>query len=303
MIYIANDSADPAYNLALEEFAFSELSEDVLLLWISAPSVVCGKFQNPYREVDVLGAARRGIPVLRRESVGGAVYHDPGNINYSFIRPAAPALDYDRQLSPVIRALNALGIPAERRGASEIAAFGKKVSGSAQRQSKGRELAHGTLLFDSDLEALHELTSRPDEQRTRSKGVKSQPSEVRNMRPLLPRDMGARQFLEALRGELLRGGETVRLNPEQDARVRETAREKYESWAWNFGRSPEFTRESERPPVSYAAKNGVITAFSLGGRPVDAFVGARLEVSEIEAVCRSIADSPADAEMLLSAIF
>ena len=85
--------------------------------------------------------------------------------------------------------------------------------------------------------------------------------------------------------------------------MRALARDKYESWAWNFGRSPEFARESRHPPVAYAARNGAITAFSLGGCPIDAFVGLRLEVSEIEAACRRIAGSAAEAETLLSAIF
>jgi hypothetical protein len=121
------------------------------------------------------------------------------------------------------------------------------------------------------------------------------------MRPLLKTDMGAERFLEALRDELLGGGEIARLNHEQDAAVRALARDKYGSWAWNFGRSPEFTRE--RPPVAYSAKNGAITAFFVGGEPVEAFIGLRLEVSEIEAACRRIADTAAEAGMLLTAIF
>ncbi len=303
MIYIENASTDPAYNLALEEYAFSECSEDVLLLWRSTPCVVCGKYQNVYREVDVLAAHRHSVPLLRRESGGGAVYHDPGNINYSYILPAETGVSYARAIEPMISALRKLGIPAERRGASEIAVLGKKISGSAQRQSKGRALSHGTLLFDADLAALNALTARPDEVRTRSKGVKSQPSEVVNMRPLLQRDMDAAAFLIDLRAHLPDPGTPVRLTAAEDARVRALAAEKYRDWAWNYGRSPAFTRANARPPLEYAAREGRIEHLSLGGVPLDAFQGQRLEVSAIEGICQKIAETPSDAEALLRAIF
>ena len=134
MIQIETTSHDPFFNQAFEDYVFRTYREgDVLLLWRNRPAVVVGCYQNICREVHVRALLDRGIPVVRRMSGGGTVYHDLGNLNYTLISDQTGPLDYDRCLEPVIRALNALGIPAQKNRTCDIAVDGKKISGSAQK--------------------------------------------------------------------------------------------------------------------------------------------------------------------------
>ena len=160
MIQIETTSHDPYFNQAFEDYVFRTYREgDVLLLWRNRPAVVVGCYQNICREVHMRALLDRGIPVVRRMSGGGTVYHDLGNLNYTLISDQTGPLDYDRCLEPVIRALNALGVPAQKNRTCDIAVDGKKISGSAQKIAGGRVLHHGTLLFDSDLSLLDEITT------------------------------------------------------------------------------------------------------------------------------------------------
>ena len=160
MLTFQTNSNDPFYNQAFEEFVFQTFREDdVFFLWQNRPAVVVGSFQNICREVHAAMLWEQGIPVIRRMSGGGTVYHDLGNVNYTYITRQEGLVDYDRSLLPVIRALNAIGVPAEKRGVCDITIGEKKISGSAQRAAGGRLLHHGTLLFESDLEVLEQMLS------------------------------------------------------------------------------------------------------------------------------------------------
>ena len=160
MIAYQSVSTDPFFNLSLEELLFQRLrDEDAVIVYRDAPAVVAGCYQNIAAEVDAVSLFRRGIPMLRRISGGGTVYHDLGNINYSMLFRREGFVSYEDFLTPVIAALGRLGIPAERRRSCDIALFGRKISGSAQKVSGGRVLHHGTLLFDSELSLLDEITT------------------------------------------------------------------------------------------------------------------------------------------------
>ena len=127
------------------------------MLWRNGTAAVCESYQNVFAEVNVPAAQRRGMAIVRRPSGGGTVFHDLGNLNYTLIKHCDVArLDYAQFLSPMIAALNRLGIPVTMNQASDIAIDGKKVSGSAQPVAKGRALHHGTLLYNT---ALHDLIS------------------------------------------------------------------------------------------------------------------------------------------------
>ena len=244
MYFIEGQSHDPAYNLALEEHLYRSVNEGhpgYFLLWQNAPSIIVGRFQNTAQEVNRPFVEERGIHVVRRISGGGAVYHDLGNVNYSFIVPndEGTPFDFARHARPVIDALAKLGVEAESGGRNDLLIDGRKFSGSAQHMDRRRLLHHGTLLFDSDLSILEQALS-VDEEKFTSKGFKSVRSRVTNILPMLPEPISVEEFIDALRGALS-GTDTSSLDEAQLSEIRRLRDEKYATWEWNWGASPEFT--------------------------------------------------------------
>ncbi len=249
MYFIEGQSHDPAYNLALEEHLYRSVNEGhpgYFLLWQNAPSIIVGRFQNTAQEVNRPFVEERGIHVVRRISGGGAVYHDLGNVNYSFIVPndEGTPFDFARHARPVIDALAKLGVEAESGGRNDLLIDGRKFSGSAQHMDRRRLLHHGTLLFDSDLSILEQALS-VDEEKFTSKGFKSVRSRVTNILPMLPEPISVEEFIDALRGALS-GTDTSSLDEAQLSEIRRLRDEKYATWEWNWGASPEFTERKAR---------------------------------------------------------
>ncbi len=249
MYFIEGQSHDPAYNLALEEYLYRSVNEGhpgYFLLWQNAPSIIVGRFQNTAQEVNRPFVEERGIHVVRRISGGGAVYHDLGNVNYSFIVPndEGTPFDFARHARPVIDALAKLGVEAESGGRNDLLIDGRKFSGSAQHMDRRRLLHHGTLLFDSDLSILEQALS-VDEEKFTSKGFKSVRSRVTNILPMLPEPISVEEFIDALRGALS-GTDTSSLDEAQLSEIRRLRDEKYATWEWNWGASPEFTERKAR---------------------------------------------------------
>ncbi|PKL02815.1 MAG: lipoate--protein ligase [Synergistetes bacterium HGW-Synergistetes-2] len=249
MYFIEGQSHDPSFNLALEEHLYRSVDEGhpgYFLLWQNAPSIIVGRFQNTAQEVNRPFVEERGINVVRRISGGGAVYHDLGNVNYSFIVPndeGAP-FDFARHARPVIDALAKLGVAAESGGRNDLLIDGRKFSGSAQHMDRRRLLHHGTLLFDSDLSVLEQALN-VDEEKFTSKGFKSVRSRVTNILPMLPKPISVEEFIDALRGCLSKT-ETYSLDETHVAAIRRLRDEKYSTWEWNWGASPEFTERKVR---------------------------------------------------------
>jgi len=240
------DGRDPAWNLALEEWCVRHMDPGagVLLLYVNDPAIVVGKNQNVHLEADLAWARRRAVPVVRRISGGGTVYHDAGNLNFGFVRPYRPgtALDVAAMLEPVARALRAMGVPAERNARNDLLVDGRKVSGNAQFVSIRSMLCHGTLLFDADLDDLRAaLRARTDGIDTRA--VRSVPSRVTNLRPYLPAGTDLAAFRERLASELLGPDPEPprRLDDVERAAIERLAETRYRTWAWNHGRAPRFT--------------------------------------------------------------
>lgn len=194
MKYIRLKTTDPYYNLAVEEYLLKSSDEDVFMLWQNCPSVIIGKNQNAYAEVDLEYAKVHGINVVRRMTGGGAVYHDLGNLNYSFITSTerAESLDYEYFTRPIVDALASLGLDCRLCGRNDIECNGKKISGNAQLNSGGRILHHGTLLFDVDTDEMSAVL-RIDREKLEYKAVKSHKGRVANISSLLKKsvDMGA----------------------------------------------------------------------------------------------------------------
>lgn len=178
-------TTDPYYNLALEEYLFEREGEDVFLLWQNAPTVVIGRNQNAYAELHMDEVRRRGIRIARRITGGGAVYHDLGNLNYSYIAGGTGALDFSRFEAPIISALSRVGVTALASGRNDLLVDGRKFSGNAQHTKGTRTLHHGTLLFDTDLSVLSAVLA-VDEEKLKANAVRSVASRVTNLKEHLP---------------------------------------------------------------------------------------------------------------------
>ena len=196
MKYIRLKTKDPYYNLATEEYLLKSTDDDIFMLWQNSPSVIIGKNQNAYAEVNLSAAKERGVNVCRRITGGGAVYHDLGNVNYTFISSSknAEPLDFESFTRPIIKALYNMGVDASLSGRNDIECNGLKISGNAQHSSNGRILHHGTLLFDTELGAMNELL-KVDKEKLVYRAVKSCSSRVANLKQLTNACADAEDFI------------------------------------------------------------------------------------------------------------
>ncbi|MBP5294583.1 MAG: lipoate--protein ligase [Lachnospiraceae bacterium] len=249
-------STDPYYNLAAEEYYLRESEEDVFMLWQNEPTVVIGRNQNMYAEVDLAFTEERGIHVARRITGGGAVYHDLGNICYTFItsREKANVLDFAYFSAPVLKALDALGIYAKLSGRNDLLVESEpgvfaKFSGAAETATKTRVLHHGTLLYDSDLTVLSKAL-RPDPEKLRSKAIASVRSRVTNLRPLiegmLSIDLDTLDFFEYLVSFAEREWDTRREMADREAILKSGFVERNASEDYNAGRRKAYEHSARK---------------------------------------------------------
>lgn len=245
MIFVDNeDVTDPRINLAIEEHLLRNLEtdEDLLLFYINEPAIIIGRYQNTLEEINAEYVAEHGIHVVRRLSGGGAVYHDLGNLNFSFITQRAPENfhNFKKFTGPVISVLRELGIPAELNGRNDIVVDGRKVSGNAQYIAARRMVSHGTLLFDSDLERVSQALN-PKPNKISSKGIKSVRSRVANLAEYLSEPLEIAEFrLRLLRG-IFQGEAGIRqvhLTSADWESILALTQERYATWEWNYGHSP-----------------------------------------------------------------
>ncbi|WNB91416.1 lipoate--protein ligase [Bacillus sp. NEB1478] len=250
MLFIDNENiTDPRVNLAIEEFALKHLdiNETYLLFYINEPSIIIGKNQNTIEEINSEYVREEGIHVVRRLSGGGAVYHDLGNLNFSFITKddGNSFHDFKKFTDPVVKALKKLGVHAELSGRNDILVDGRKISGNAQFSTKGRMFSHGTLLFDSEIEnVVSALKVRLD--KIESKGIKSIRSRVTNISEHLPEKTTMEEFKQTLLTYLFEEFDAVpkyELTAKDWEEIRKISRERYANWDWNYGKSPKFNVE------------------------------------------------------------
>lgn len=258
MYFIDNKGiTDPRMNLAIEEYAVKTMDVDkdsYLLFYVNEPSIIIGKNQNTIEEINTSFVEDHGIHVVRRISGGGAVYHDHGNLNFSFITKddGDSFRNFAKFTEPVIEALAQLGVKAELLGRNDILVDGKKISGNAQFATKGRMFSHGTLMFDTEIDTVVKAL-RVKKDKIESKGIKSIRSRVANISDYLEEPM----TIDAFKREILKsvfGGEEniqyVEWTEDDWDNIRKLSEEKYQQWEWNYGRSPKFNvQHSERFPV------------------------------------------------------
>ncbi len=258
MLFIDNQGiTDPRINLAIEEFALKnlEINEDgYLLFYINEPSIIIGKNQNTIEEINTDYVEKNGIHVVRRLSGRGAVYHDLGNLNYSFITKdeGNSFMNFQKFTKPVTQALERLGVKAELKGRNDILVDGRKISGNAQFATRGRMFSHGTLLFDSEIEnVVSALKVRKD--KIESKGIKSIRSRVANISEFLEEKMTTEQFKKLLLRYIFDGKDPIpeyKLTEEDWKKINEISQKRYKNWDWNYGKSPKFNvQHSHRFPV------------------------------------------------------
>jgi len=310
MIFIENEGiTDPRINLALEEYALRNFgeSEDYLLFYINGPSIIIGRNQNTLEEINDEYVRENGIHVVRRMSGGGAVYHDEGNLNFSFITnyKKENLHNFKKFTKPVIQVLKEMGVNAELSGRNDILAEGRKISGNAQFSTGKRMFSHGTLLFNSELE---EVTRALDVKMSKieSKGHKSVRSRVANISEFLNEDMSVSEFRQNLLDGLYRerdNFETYHLTDNEWEAVHELKDEKYGNWDWNFGRSPDFNiQRTKRFPVGEIdlrldVEKGHIQNLKIYGD----FFGKE-PVDEIEEMLKEVRYEPSDIEIALNGI-
>ncbi len=255
MKYIVNESIDPYFNLALENYILENKRDDVyILLWRNDNSIIIGKNQNTIEQINMEYVKEKGIRVARRMTGGGAVYHDLNNLNFSIISDAGKyeEINFSVFTRPVIEALKKLGVKSELTGRNDLTIDGKKFTGVSQRVHRGRVLNNGCIMFDVDTEILGcSLQVRSD--KIASKGVKSVKSRVTNIRPYLEEANGKLSVLE-FRDLLLRcmfedspnGIEICELTPEELEEIKRDAEERFSTWEWNYGHSPKCNYENYR---------------------------------------------------------
>ena len=246
MFILTRGSTDPFFNLSTEEYLLREKSEDFFLLWRNEPCIVIGKNQVAADEINPDYVSARSLPVVRRMTGGGAVYHDAGNLNFSFIQNGEP--NRAALCGPVIEVLRSLGVEAELSGRNDITVDGRKVSGTAMCSHGGRSLFHGTLLISADLEAMSEAL-KPDENKLMGHGVKSVRSRVANLSEYTKEEVRPDIIGAMLAGYMTeRGGEIYELGESDIDAIEKLRDSKYSTDEWNCG--AEQLQKSERSRLS-----------------------------------------------------
>lgn len=309
MIYIKNNDNRPQFNLALEQYVFDKLSQydEIFLLWINKPSIIIGKNQNTIQEINVDYTKENNINVVRRLSGGGAVYHDHGNLNYTIIskNKGSVAFNFEAFSTPVIEVLEKLGVEAEFSGRNDLTIDGQKFCGNAQYMKKGKVLHHGAMLFDTDLNVLGKAL-KVSKDKIESKGVKSVRSRVTNIIDHLEEKISIEDFKQLLLEHIFEGDKEIqeyKLTEEDYANINKLMEERYDTWEWNFGSSPDFNIEkgkrfkTGKVETKLHVEDGKIKGLKFygdffGGGEIsdveDKFIGIQYKEDEIEKVVDDI---------------
>jgi lipoate-protein ligase A len=249
MFCITLESTDPYFNLAIEELLLRKKKEDFLILGINSPSVIIGKHQTPHREINTRFLTEHKIPVIRRITGGGTVYHDTGNLNFTFIKQAEPGkqVDFRKHTQPVIDFLASEGVDARFEGKNDLKVEGLKISGNAEHVHHNRVLHHGTLLFSTSLDILRN-TLRKDTSHYSTRAVESNPSSVTNLNDRLPGFKDIFEFRSGMMDYFIKNlaeARDYKLTEQDIIEAEDLAESKYKTWEWNWAYGPEYRLDNE----------------------------------------------------------
>jgi lipoate---protein ligase len=306
MICIHDHHTDPYFNLAAEEYVLKNFSDDCFMLWRNGPSIIVGKHQNTLAEINLDYVMANNIKVVRRLSGGGAVFHDLGNLNFTFIVSGEDGnlVDFRKFTRPILEVLQKLGVEARFEGRNDLTINGLKFSGNAEHVYRNRTLHHGTLLFSAVMADLSQAL-KVNPLKFTDKAVKSVRSRVTNISEHLAHPMTVEAFSDMIMQHIRDnyGGDRLYAYSEADIRAIEKLRdEKYSQWDWNFGYSPRYAFEKGvRANGGYIechlhAEKGVIHDIRIHG---DFF--HRYDIGVIEKALLGVRHEPAAIRQCLSA--
>lgn len=306
MLCIRNLNTNPYFNLAAEEYVLKNFDDNCFMLWRNAPAIIVGKHQNTLAEINVDYVKKHEIKVVRRLSGGGAVFHDLGNLNFTFIHSGdtEKLIDFKKYTKPIIDVLHNLGIPARFEGRNDLTIDGRKFSGNAEHIFRNKILHHGTLLFSSKMSDLSEAL-RINEVKYRDKSVKSVRSRVTNISDHLEKPMEVMEFYERIMEhimEMYEDAELYELTENDKNNINQLVEEKYNTWEWNFGYSPKYNfqkiirTEGGSLEINLEVDKGIIRKAKIFGD----FFNKR-NVTEIEAALIDVKHSEDEVKQRLQA--
>lgn len=265
MLILYRPFTDPYLNIAAEEFFVKQANEDMIMIWINEASVIIGKHQNAFAEINYPFVQKNKIPVIRRISGGGAVYHDTGNVNFTFIKKTDKTnqVDFSRFTSIIVKFIQSIGLEVNVSKRNSLFIGNQKFSGHAEHIFHDRVLHHGTLLFNTDLATLQQ--SLNPEKEYQGKAMASVRNDVTNIAPLLPESIDIHQFIDRFifwLSENYPESRTFEIQEEELQAIQQLSESKYKTWNWNFGYSPEYNFKVNIPlktgsiPIIVKVKNG-----------------------------------------------
>lgn len=239
---IFNPCTDPYFNLATEEYLLDKVEDDIFMLWRNEPSVIVGRFQNSLAEINLDFVNNKEIKVVRRLTGGGAVFHDLGNLNFTFIESNSHG-DFRSFTQPILEMLQSLGVGARFEGRNDLMINGQKFSGNAQCKHNKRTMHHGTLLFSTEMNDMSEAL-KVNPLKFEDKAVKSVRKRVTNISSHLAEPMTVMQFTQQLMEYVMQNKSNAQQSPltqAEIAQIEQLRDEKYSTWDWNFGTSPRYS--------------------------------------------------------------
>lgn len=308
MLLIDSPSHNAYFNIASEEYLLHRFpTEDIFLLYVNAPSIIVGKFQNTLAEINLDYVKKKEIKVVRRMSGGGTVYHDLGNLNFSFhtLLGQNDFGDFSFFTQPALNVLNQLGVAAVLQGRNDLLVDGKKFSGNAKLARHGKMIQHGTILLDSEMEVLGEAL-KVNPLKYIDKAIKSNRSRVTNLIEYLPKETTTNDLKKLLTKEIMKNSpdaERYELTEEDLQGIQQLMKEKYESWAWNFGFSPNYNfKKAIKIPAGFIEVHleviqGMIEKAKIFGdffasKPIEELeellIGKKHEISDLEELFKGI---------------
>ncbi|NOQ27862.1 MAG: lipoate--protein ligase [Bacteroidales bacterium] len=280
MLCIQNNSTDPYFNLAAEEYLLRNFKENCFMLWRNKPSIIVGKHQNALAEINYEYVKENNINVIRRLSGGGTVFHDLGNLNFTFIQNVNAnenLVDFKKYIKPIVAVLNQLGINAKHEGRNDIMIDGKKVSGNAEHVFKRRVLHHGTLLFSSVISDLSKAL-KVNPLKYQDKGVKSVKSRVTNISECLPNKISVLEFQDKILSYIKESEPNIDnyiFSKTDIDQINKLVKDKYLTWDWNYGYSPKYSFEKtikishDKIEIQMNVEKGIIADITIKSDSID----------------------------------